>query len=344
VTARALSYDHLLRLSDDIGVVEHATGREPLTSSGYCLDDVARALVVIARDEAAPSEVVDLGEICLDFVVSALTPDGRAHNRRPHGSRLWSDEPSCGDWWGRAIWALGTVVRAGTDPTGRALRAFDYAARARSPHLRSMAYAGVGAAEVLERYPGYSVARTLLEDGADLVAGASEPGHSWPWPEPRLRYANGVLPEVVVAAGSAARDRELLSRGLALLAWLVAVETAPAGHLSVTPASGWAAGEPRPGFDQQPVEVAALAEACARALRVTGDRRWSHALARAGDWFEGRNDHGVPMADENCGGGFDGLTVTGVNRNEGAESTLALLSVRQLVRHTAGSVGWLDDE
>jgi hypothetical protein len=284
--------------------------------------------------------VADLGETCLDFVISAITSDGRAHNRRPHRSREWSDDPSCGDWWGRAIWALGTVVRAGTDPNGRALRAFDRAARARSPYLRAMAYAGIGAAEVLERYPGHAVAGALLEDGAHLVVRASTPSRNWPWPEPRLRYANGVLPEVVMAAGWAVRDRELLDRGLDLLAWLVAVETAPSGQLSVTPAAGWAAGEPRPGFDQQPVEVAALAEACARALRVTGDPRWSHALGRAGDWFEGHNDVGVPMADEESGGAFDGLAVTGVNRNEGAESTLALLSVRQLVRSTVGSVGW----
>jgi hypothetical protein len=299
---------------------------------------VARAVVVLSRDEALPDGLRPYARTLVDFVVSAVAPDGRVHNRRPYGSRSWSDEPACADWWGRALWALGAVVRSGRDPSGRALRSFDRAAGRRSADLRAMAYAGLGAAEVLRRLPGHPAARSLLEAATaqvDTAVDAAAADTGWPWPEPRLRYANAVLPEVLVVGGELLGDRDLLRRGTDLLEWLLGVETGPAGHLSVTPATGWAAGEPRPAFDQQPIEVAALAEACAQAFAVAGDDRWRAAVALAEEWFDGRNDVGVPLADAASGGGHDGLTASGVNDNEGAESTLALLAVRQLARKVA---------
>ena len=329
---RPLSYAHLLRLSDAFGVVEHARGLDPLTHHGYCLDDVARALLVLARDPQPPPQTEPLFRTSLDFVVAAFTPDGRAHNRRAHGTGRWTDEASCGDWWGRGVWALGTLVRLGGDHGARARPVFDAAAGVRSPFLRSMAYAGLGAAEVLQRHPGHAAARSLLADAADLVSSVTSFGGPWPLPESRLRYANAVLPEVLVAAGAALGDGPSLDRGLALLDWLVDVETSARGHLSVSPAAGWAPGDPRPAFDQQPIEVAALAEACARALRITGDDRWATTLLRCEQWFDGWNYDETPLADDGSGGCHDGLTVGGVNANEGAESTLALLAVRQLVK------------
>ena len=86
-----LSYAHLLRLSDAFGVVEHARGIDPLTVHGYCLDDVARALVVLARDPNRPPMVEPLFTTSVEFVLGAFTPDGRAHNRRAYGTDRWTD-------------------------------------------------------------------------------------------------------------------------------------------------------------------------------------------------------------------------------------------------------------
>jgi hypothetical protein len=103
----------------------------------------------------------------------------------------------------------------------------------------------------------------------------------------------------------------------------------------VTPAGGWAAGEPRPGFDQQAIEVATLADACARAFDLTGERRWADAVVLAGGWFTGLNDIGVALYDERTGGCCDGLEAHGRNENQGAESTLALISTMQQVDRLA---------
>jgi len=103
------SFEHLLRMSDDTGVFEHARGAVPRRANGYCLDDVARALLVVTREPAPQPAVAALGERCLAFVTHAQAGDGRFHNRLGY-DRRWEDQPGTGDWWGRALWALGTAA------------------------------------------------------------------------------------------------------------------------------------------------------------------------------------------------------------------------------------------
>ena len=138
----------------------------------------------------------------------------------------------------------------------------------------------------------------------------------WPWPEPRLAYANAVLPEAMIAAGTVLDRPALQRQGLDLLAWLLDHETVD-GHLSVTPVGGGSDGDSRPAFDQQPIEVAALADACARAAAVDGDRRWIAGLTAAAAWFFGDNDGQRIMCDPATGGGFDGLQADGVEPQPG---------------------------
>ena len=204
-----------------------------------------------------------------------------------------------------------------------------------------MGFAAVGAAEVLTVHPDHEVALHLLADAAHLIdpvgtdAGWSNPG--WRWPEDRLRYANAVLCETLLAAGDLLGEPRWVARGLDMLEWLLGIETG-GDHLSVTPAQGWSLGEPRPGFDQQPIEVAALADASARAHGLTGDRRWAEATLQCAAWFEGSNDAGIAMIDPVSGGGHDGLEADGRNENQGAESTLAMLSTSSTPAGSASAV------
>lgn len=323
------AFGHLLALSDDVGVLEHARHTVPRREHGYCVDDNARALVVCARARPHTPAVDGLAARCLAFVAHAQSPAGSFRNRMSY-ERRWLDSASTGDWWGRALWGLGLTAASGHDPGARAAarELFVRGAQQRSPWPRAMAYAAIGAAALLEACPRDPVALELLGDAAralDLPATRA----GWPWPEPRLTYANAVWPEALLAAGAALDDRRITQHGLDLLEWLVETESRD-GHLSVTPVGGWEPGEARPGFDQQPIEVSGLAEACARAVAVTGDRRWQEVVALASAWFLGDNDAGVPLANVATRGGHDGLTATGANANQGAESTLALLATLQL--------------
>ncbi len=153
----------------------------------------------------------------------------------------------------------------------------------------------------------------------------------WPWPERRLTYANATVPEAMIAAGSALDRPILVKLGLELLEWLLDRESQQ-GHLSVTPVGGRGPGDHGPGFDQQPIEVAAMADACARAMTVDNSPRWVDGVTAAADWFLGDNDGSVVMWDPVTGGAFDGLEIGGANLNQGTESTLALLSTLQHAR------------
>ena len=142
----------------------------------------------------------------------------------------------------------------------------------------------------------------------------------WPWPEARLAYDNARIPEAWIAAGVALGQPELLAKGLTLLEWLIDVDLRD-GHFSFIPVGGFGPGEPRPGFDQQPLEACATADACSRAFSATGEERWAERTLLCAEWFFGRNDAGVTLADAEEGSCCDGLQAHGRNENCGAEST-----------------------
>jgi hypothetical protein len=197
-----------------------------------------------------------------------------------------------------------------------------------------MAFAGLGAAEVLRGNPDNTTAAALLADAATAVG---RPGDKpdWPWPHQRLTYANAALAEVVIAAGHLRGDDALLATGLRMLTWLRDIQLTD-GRLSVIPVGGWQRHGRRDRHDQQPIEVAALADACATAAAVTGEPSWETGVRQATAWFVGDNDAGTAMWDPETGGGYDGLTPHGANLNQGAESTLALISTLQHARRLSG--------
>jgi len=318
-------------MTDHLGVWEHAEFSTPRVEHGYCTDDNARALIVVGRVQDPSREVTALGETYLAFLQQAELPTGGFVNRRlPDGT--WSVGIGSDDSQGRAIWALGTA--AGRGPTRgmqvEALGTFERCRDFRSSSPRANAFAILGAGEVMTADRGHRTARHLVQQCVERLG---LPGDAtWPWPEHRLAYDNARIPQALLVAGRVLGDDDLLDVGLALLDWLVAVETFE-GHFSFTPSLGWSPGEPRPGFDQQPVEAAAMADACALAFAMTGDPRWKDAVAMAARWFLGDNDAGLPLYDPVTGGCGDGLGCDFTNLNQGAESTLAALSVLQLAQN-----------
>ncbi len=328
------SFDHLLALSDDIGTFEHADHITARPAHGYCTDDMARVLVVASREPDPTAEVRDLAWLAFRFLARSQGVSGEVRNRRIITGR-WLDQRGVGDWWGRTVWAFGTAARLGPDEAMRqsALAYFGRGVERRSPWPRAMAFAALGAAEVLACEPANYAAHRLLVD-AVAVIGSPGSDAGWPWPESRLTYANAVLPEALLAAGAALDDAAAVDRGLDMLSWLLTRETL-GDHLSPTPAGGSGPGDGIPRFDQQPIEVAAMADACARAFSITGDERWREGLRMAVEWFAGANDAGAVMWDPATNGGYDGLRSDGPNLNQGAESTLALVATLQHGRRLA---------
>jgi hypothetical protein len=128
----------------------------------------------------------------------------------------------------------------------------------------------------------------------------------------------------------------MVDAGLELLDWLIAVQTAPEGHLSPVGNGWWPRGGKRSRFDQQPIEATSLLLASEAAFRATDRGRYRTAMERCYAWYLGGNDLGLNVADPARGAGSDGITPTGVNTNEGAESTLMWLIALEQVRTLRG--------
>jgi hypothetical protein len=327
-TLPPVAFGHLLKLTTDNGLYEHALGREPRPEHGYCTDDVARALAMVVRSPEQTAQLARATEVYVHFLERAVMPSGEVHNRMTIAGR-WSDDASTDDWWGRALGGLGAAARRATVPAirSRAFTAFLIAAKRRSPDIRASAFAALGATDVLAVHPECDIARHLLASCLARIPRGR--GVDWPWPEGRLRYANAALCHALIVGGKAIGSDNTVQEGLDLLEALLHIETAPQGYFSLTGTNGRGPEDRGPLFDQQPIEAAHLSAACLDALRITGAPGWRVGANQAWRWFVGANDAGTVMYDAADGAGYDGLEVDGRNENCGAESTLAALSALQ---------------
>lgn len=333
--APVLNLSHLARLCDDTGLIEHAWLSVPRRESGYTTDDNGRMLVVLARvdwstvGKGVAAEGTRLTHLGLSYLKHAARPEGHGFRNRMSYGRRFLDTKGSDDSYGRALWGLGTLAaRTNHSELREAAHSLFWSNYTlRSGYSRSVAYALLGAAE-MATLDGSATLRRQIRVWLDQLpkAGKSREDDAWLWPEERLTYDNARLPEAMIQGGRALNDSELIARGMSLLEWLIEAETSrDDGHFSFTPVGGAGPHDPRPGFDQQPLEAWGMMDACSAAAAVNGGR-WLEEARKAADWFTGRNDINQSLVDMSTGAGFDGLTPTGPNRNQGAESTLAALA------------------
>ncbi|MGI5837920.1 MAG: glycosyltransferase, partial [Chloroflexota bacterium] len=327
--------DHLERLTDDVGIIQHATYSVPARAHGYCTDDNARALMVatLARPYFPNGQRLDrLAVRYLSFLQHAFCTETAVFRNFLGYDRRWLEEEGSQDSQGRALWALGVAVSSSDDERLRAVAAVLFrqaipTAERLSP-ARSVAFALLGVNSYMQRLPGDSSAKRLREVLAERLMRAITPdnGGNWRWPDPLLTYSNASLPHALMSAGHRLGRQKMVEIGLDILRWLLALQTLDE-HFVPIGNDGWCSrdGSRRARFDQQPIEADTTIAACIEAFRITGDRKWLADALRCFRWFLGDNDLGIPVYDEATGAGFDGLEATCLNQNQGAESTLAWL-------------------
>src|SRR5579859_6579160 len=325
-----LKLDHLYRMTDHTGIVEHAVFVVPNYPEGYSTDDNARALIVTTLLEElgvhAPVNSVDLASRYLAFLWHAFDPTTKRFRNSLSYECSWHEAEGSEDSHGRALWGLGTVLGRSKNAglRGAAGRLFELAVPAavefKSP--RACAFALLGLQEYLDSFPG---------DRAAL--GASD---DWKWFENGLAYSNARLPQALIRAGMRAANEEMVLAGLEALDWLVTLQRCDAkGHFVPIGSAGfYPKGSEKARFDQQPVEASAVVSATLQAYRATGKGRWRKEAWSAFNWFLGDNDLQIALYDPTTGGCRDGLHPDRANENQGAESTLsfllALLEMRQV--------------
>jgi len=339
-----LTLDHLRALTDDTGLLQHAVHAIPRYEDGYCLDDNARALVLMASLEEARSEIPAriraLSTRYLAFVRHAYEPEsGRFRNFMSY-ARLWKEQCGSEDSHGRALWALGAAGARSADPGRRAVatelfeNALPAAAAFTSP--RAWAYSLLGIADYVQwrGHDGHvgSLGRQLATRLLELFHKFAR--KDWPWCEDRLTYANARISQALMLSGRWMGDEAMVVRGLTSLDWLAEVQSNAGGKFAPIGSHGFfQRGGTKADFDQQPVEACGAVAACLLGHRITGDDRWHARATQAFNWFLGQNQLNEWVYVPATGGCRDGLHPDRPNENQGAESTLsflmALLDMRQ---------------
>ncbi|HOX30812.1 MAG TPA: glycosyltransferase family 4 protein [Spirochaetales bacterium] len=332
-----LRLDHVERLSDGTGLLQHAQFTVPNYREGYCTDDNARGFILctlLAELRGRPEEekLDRLATSYLAYLSAAYNAEtGRFRNFMGHG-RQWLEDTGSEDSHGRALWALGIGAGRSRNEGHRKLsaRLFEdgLPALAAIGSPRAWALAILGIHEFLRRSRDHAAARTamvaLTRRLVELWKAHSS--ECWPWFEPIATYDNARLCQALILVGRSGPDPEALEIGIKSLRWLASIQKTQEGHFRPIGNAGfYERGGSRADFDQQPIEAQAMVSACLEAFRTTRDAAWSGEAKRAFEWFLGRNDLGLPLYDSSSGGCGDGLHRDRVNENQGAESTLAFL-------------------
>jgi len=330
-----LKLSHLSRMTDSTGIFQHAILSVPNFSEGYCTDDNARAFilaVLLSELGEDPERVRTLASTYAAFLHHAFDLKTKRFHNHLSFDRRWLDEQGSEDCQARALWALGVGV--GRSPyrsfqiMAGQLFALALPALTEFTSPRAWAFGLIGIHEYLRRLSGDSLVNqtreTLTSRLMELFERTAQP--DWRWFQEDLTYDNAKLPHALILSGRATGQQAVLERGLQALRWLTELQISEKGHFRSIGTNGfYRRGGMRANFDQQPIEAQAMVSACLEAYRATSDLWWYEQAQRAFDWFIGWNDLGLELYSPKTGGCRDGLHVDRVNRNQGAESTLAFL-------------------
>jgi glycosyltransferase involved in cell wall biosynthesis len=332
-----LKLDHLHHMSDDTGILQHASFTIPNYAEGYTIDDNARALIVaVLLEEIGNPEAYTLASRYIAFVCYAFNSEsGRFRNFMDY-QRRWLEDIGSEDSHGRTLWALGTVLGRSTTPSLLSIagQMFEQALPAildtTSP--RAWAFTLIGIHEYLRRFSGDRRVNQIRNGLADRLLHIYQVSRTdtWHWFEAELSYCNAILPQALIMCGQWIPNAAMTQAGLEALDWLADLQHSdkPNPHFVPIGSNGfYQQGGERARFDQQPIEAQAMVSASLEAYRRTGDKRWHKEARRTFEWFLGRNDLNLSIYDPTTGGCRDGLHPDRVNENQGAESTLAFLQV-----------------
>ncbi len=328
-----LKLDHLFNLTDSTGIIQHARYHIPDRKHGYCLDDNARALLVIAlykKNYVTNSRIEKLAETYLSFIDHAYNPISRKYRNFMNYAHEWLEEEGSDDSQGRTLWAVGTLA---ADPHFEYLHFYlekllDQCMHREFRSPNSIAFALLGLTELAkenknEGFPITEIIQNQTEKLWNLIQNNRKPG--WLWCSGVVTYDGCRIPQSLISAGYVLANPALIKEGLKILDWLIIHQFkneifVPIGN------DGWMTEHQKADFDQQPLETAAMIDACIIAGTITQNPKYFASAVIAFNWFTGSNLIGESLYDPLTGGCRDGIGSHGTNKNQGAESTLSWLS------------------
>ena len=347
-----LRLGHLIRMTDDTGLFQHAVHSVPDRQFGYCVDDNARALIVtlLARraDVSGDSNGTEgLITTYLSYLHHSQGEDGQFQNFMDFRRNL-DGKPGSEDCVGRALWALGLAVALAPDEGHRLLARTMFHKAMTLPLAfgpRGCALGILALDAYLQHEPDHGLAHDTLDSlGAALIGRfEQEADDDWRWFEPELTYENALLPLALFRFSIRTGDQRALRVARDSLSFLESTCFAN-GHLQLIGNAGWHARGAEPMVaDEQPIDASAFVLAFRAAHDATGDRRYLARMRESFDWFVGSNRLGVSLYDDSTAGCRDGLGILEVNLNQGAESVVSFLSALIAMRGLADDgLDWSD--
>ena len=330
-----VNFTHLKNFTDCTGIFQHATYSIPNRNEGYCTDDNARALLVAVMNKYAQNDDSLDAQIAtyLTFVHHSFNPENCLFRNFMSYDRKWLEESGSEDCNGRIIFVLGYIIKNTISNSMLRLvkslfdQSIKHMTAFKSP--RAMAYISMGCIAYLHKFAGAidikKINKTLCDKLLDFYTRASTP--DWRWFEEYLTYDNARLSQALLSSGKFTNNASYTEAGLESLNWLYeSLYDTEKNCLSIVGNSEWFhKGGIKSKYDQQPIEIPAMIDACYLAYSITGDNAWIDRLGIAFSWFLGNNDRQEPLCDLTTGACFDGLNSAMINQNQGAESTISWL-------------------
>lgn len=324
--------EHIKRLTDDTGIVQHAKYGIPNLKEGYCLDDNARALLMttMAHNKNKTDEIAELMPIYLSYIHYMQNDNGSFRNFLSF-SRIYLDEIGSEDSFGRTIWALGYLIysfpkdsyhQIGLDIFKKSIPFFR-----ELKHIRGIANTILGLSYFIRKFPDDEESKILLRVLTEKLLNIykAEKSSDWLWFENILTYDNAIIPLSLFHSAEVLKEDEILNVAVESSGFLESI-TLKNGYLKPIGSKGWyIKGGVCADYAQQSVDVMGMVLLFFKAYDVTKERKYLNKMFKSYMWYMGKNDLSLPVYDYESGGCNDGLEENGLNRNQGAESTLSYL-------------------
>jgi len=320
--------DHIFRLTDDTGILQHSKYAVPDPRHGYTTDDNARALIMalMLYERYGGTRYLNLVYRYASFLMYSQNENGRFRNFMGY-DRKWLEDEGSEDCFGRCIWAMGFAISNEATPPG-VRNCLSYMLKRAEPNLenveslRGKAYSIIGltlAGGEKEKRLATGMAVSLCNEYDACSRG------DWKWFEDRLTYSNFVLPWSLLAAYRASGEKRFYDAAFKSLEFLESIIFRD-GFFRPVGCHGWFPKGGKPAeYDEQPVEACEGVLTYSCLYELTGDKEYLQKARKCHAWYLGENSRGLSLVDAETGGCFDGLTDSGLNLNMGAESLVSYM-------------------
>ncbi len=337
--APVINLDHLKKMTTNIGIIQFSKINQPDLTTGYTLDDNARAMIAMSMyyKSTGDKECISSIHKYLQFIKYCQLPEGGFLNYTDQNNQFTrqNDDVNLDDSNGRAIWALGYLLSLSeilpseiiSEANEIIKKTFECIESMHSTRAIAFAIKGIYYYhQTMESPKNLVLIQTLANRLVGMYQFESE--KDWEWFEGYLTYANSILPEALLYAWLLTGD--ITYKNIAVKSFnFLLLQIFNENGIEVISNRQWLQkGEKAGSFGEQPIDVAYTIMTLDKFYETFNDEKYREKINIAFNWFLGNNRLHQIIYNPCTGGCYDGLEEFNVNLNQGAESTVSYLMAR----------------